>query len=444
MGKAKRAPDGNPTGGPNQAKRDGAESDGPAVSVIDRIGGPYRAVARFLNRRALAWATRAIPRTLHYVGSALLRGEVGDSLPAPHLSVGLAAQVAMDEALLAMAMTPRRFPLTRDYARVARELAEAESMYLRRGWITAPHSYHRAPPPLSYSDVSTSRGWAMGHGYDRWDWDSGFAPYPDEPGADRWMAFKTNRTATATVVRHPGEDRRPWVIAVHGFCMGFPFMDFQGLQMHRLHHELGMNVVLPALPLHGPRRVTLVSGEPFLSFELMNAVHGLTQAVWDIRRLITLIRQQGATSISLYGVSLGAYAASILAGIDGGIDAVVAGIPVSDFPGLFQSHSPHDIRARSIEHKIMGGPAENVFRVVSPLSFKAKVPWNERYVFAGYGDRMAPPEQAQRLWEHWEQPRISWYAGGHIGYLWSKQVTDFLVASLGKISTVRSSAMKRG
>ena len=119
------------------------------------------------------------------------------------------------------------------------------------------------------------------------------------------MAFEPNRTASAVVAPPPGRTDRPWVIAVHGFCMGFPFMDFQGLQAARIHHELGMNVALPVLPLHGSRRVTLVSGEPLLSFELMNTVHGLTQAVWDIRRLIHRLREQGATSISLYGVSLG-------------------------------------------------------------------------------------------------------------------------------------------
>jgi hypothetical protein len=176
----------------------------------------------------------------------------------------------------------------------------------------------------------------------------------------------------------------------------------------------------------------------------MNAVHGLTQAMWDIRRLITLIRQQGATSISLYGVSLGAYAVSLLAGLEQGIDGVVAGIPVSDFPGLFHRHSPHHIRARTIEHKIMGGPAENVYRVVSPLSLEAKVPKRGRFIFAGYGDRLAFPDQAQRLWEHWDQPRISWYSGGHVGYLWSKQVTDFLVSSLRQISTGRSPSRNRG
>jgi len=416
--------------GPDEATSDVTVPDA-SVSAIDRITGPYRAVAGFLNRRALARVTRALPRTLHFVGSALLRGEVSESLPAPHLSLGLAAQVAMDEALLAVAMTPRRFPLPGDYARVAAELADAEAMYTRRGWIAEPRTYHRTPPPLFDADVATSRGWAMGLGYDRVNWDSGFAPYPGEPGSDRWMAFEPNHVASAAVLRH-ADGPRPWVIAVHGFCMGFPFMDFPGLHAERLHHELGMNVAMPALPLHGPRRVTLISGEPFLSFELMNAVHGLTQAVWDIRRLIHWIREQGATSISLYGVSLGAYTVSLLAGIEEGVDAVVAGIPVSDFPGLFHRHSPHHIRARAIEHKIMGGTAENVYRVVSPLSFEAKVPPGRRFIFAGYGDRVATPEQAQALWEHWDQPQISWYAGNHPGYLWSKQVSDFLVASLGE------------
>ncbi len=340
-------------------------------SAVDRITGPVRAVTSFLHRRALIRATRAIPRTLQFVGSALLWGEVADSLPAPHLSVGLATQVAMDEALLAMALTPRRFPLPGDYARVAAELADADALYTRNGWIEDPGSYHRTPPPLAHCEMTESRGWAMGLDYDRLSWDSGFEPRSDEPGRHRWMAFGPNRTASAVVLRHT-DGPRPWVIAVHGFCMGFPFMDFQGLQIAQIHRGLGMNVALPALPLHGPRRVTLVSGEPFLSFELMNAVHGLTQAVWDIRRLIHWVREQGATSISLYGVSLGAYTVSLLASIEDDLDAVVAGIPVSDFPGLFHLHSPRHIRARSIEHKIMGGAAENVYRVVSPLSIRTE------------------------------------------------------------------------
>ena len=114
-------------------------------------------------------------------------------------------------------------------------------------------------------------------------------------------------------------------------------------------------------------------------------------------------------------MSLGAYVVSLLAGIEDGLDAVVAGIPVVDFPSLFHAHSPVHIRARSIEHNILGGVAEDVFRVVSPMSFEPKVPHDRRFVFAGYGDRVAIPEQARVLWEHWDKPRISWYPGNHVG-----------------------------
>jgi hypothetical protein len=411
--------------------------DGPSggPSAIEQLLAPAVAVGGFLNRRALVRVTRAVPRTLHFVGNTLWRGEVSESLPAPHLSLGLAAQVAIDEALLAVAMAPNRFPLPGDYGRVAEELAEAEAMFTRRGWIDDPASYHRTPPPLVGGDLTGSHGWALGQGYERVSWESGFAPHRGEPGSERWMGFGPNATATAALLRHP-DATRPWVVAVHGFCMGYPFMDFPGLHAPRLHHDLGMNVALPALPLHGPRRVTRISGEPFLSFELMNAVHGLTQAVWDLRRLISWIRSQGATSISLFGVSLGGYAVSLLAGIEPGLDGVVAGIPVADFPGLFHGHSPRHIRVRAIEHRIMGGTAENIYRVVSPLCFDPLVAPDRRYIFAGYGDRLATPDQARRLAEHWGGPKVSWYAGNHVGYLWSRQVTEFVEASLAEAAGV--------
>jgi hypothetical protein len=141
---------------------------------------------------------------------------------------------------------------------------------------------------------------------------------------------------------------------------------------------------------------------------------------------------------------LGAYVVSLLSGIEDGVDAVVAGIPVTDFPGLFHRHSPHHLQERAIEHRIIGGVAENVYRVVSPMSFEARVPKDRRFIFAGYGDRLAMPEQAQRLWEHWDQPSISWYPGSHVGYMWSKQVSEFLACSLGELSTAGGSALAGG
>jgi len=441
MGHAEHAVDEAPTPGAPDGGSASAPGSG-SPSLVERVVGPYRSVMKFLGRRALARATLAVPRTLRFLGAAALSGEVSAGLPRPTLSLALAGGVAMDEALLAMAMTPNRFPRRADFARVSAELADARRMFSRRGWIAHPATYHRTPPPLGAGDLETTRGWALGLGYERITYDSGFSPRPAEPGGERWMAYEPNRRATAAVVRHGGA-ARPWMVCVHGFCMGYPFMDFTGLHAAKLHRELGLNVAMPVLPLHGQRKVTPVSGEPFLSFDMMNTVHGLTQAVWDIRRLLSWIRDQGATSIGLYGVSLGAYVVSLLSGIEDGFDAVVAGIPVVDLPSLFHAHSPVHIRARSIEHHILGGVAEDVFRVVSPLSFESTVPRHRRYVFAGYGDRLATAAQARMLWEHWDRPSISWFAGNHVGYLWSRQVGEFLGQSLAA-SGFRGTAVADG
>jgi hypothetical protein len=123
-------------GVPGGSVTDGSGAGG-SPSAVDRVTGSYRAVAGFVNRRALARATRpcrgrSTSWDRHCCGGGG-RCAAG-AAPVPRL----AAQVAMDEALLAMAMTPRRFPLPGDYARVARELADAEALYVRNGWIDDP------------------------------------------------------------------------------------------------------------------------------------------------------------------------------------------------------------------------------------------------------------------------------------------------------------------
>ena len=74
--------------------------------------------------------------------------------------------------------------------------------------------------------------------------------------------------------------------------------------------------------------------------------------------------------------------------------------------------------------------AKDVHSVVSPLLIAPKVPRDRRFIFAGMGDRMATPSQAKRLWAHWEEPSTCWYAGNHVGYLWSGAVRAFLTNGL--------------
>jgi hypothetical protein len=47
-------------------------------------------------------------------------------------------------------------------------------------------------------------------------------------------------------------------------------------------------------------------------------------------------------------------------------------------------------------------------------------------VYGGLGDRVATATQAQLLVEHWDPSAVCWYAGGHIGFMWSRRVAGFV------------------
>jgi pimeloyl-ACP methyl ester carboxylesterase len=53
-----------------------------------------------------------------------------------------------------------------------------------------------------------------------------------------------------------------------------------------------------------------------------------------------------------------------------------------------------------------------------------------RMIIGGLGDRLAPPEQAKALWEHWGRPRLHWYPGNHMLHVrrgvYLKEMEEFM------------------
>jgi hypothetical protein len=58
------------------------------------------------------------------------------------------------------------------------------------------------------------------------------------------------------------------------------------------------------------------------------------------------------------------------------------------------------------------------------------VPRRRRYLYAGVRDRLAPPDHARDLWRHWDEPRIGWYSGSHVSFVWEPEVKAFLLEAL--------------
>ncbi|MCC6847730.1 MAG: alpha/beta hydrolase [Deltaproteobacteria bacterium] len=340
-------------------------------------------------------------------------------------SFSLMVGEAIDGAILAFMNTASAHPRAGDLDRLAVEISGAHRLYRERGLLGRPDVFHRLPPPLFSPRVGGEGFWPFDY---RWlSFPSGYDPDPTDPATSRWSQYQPNHTAHAWVLRHP-HSTADWLICLHGMGAGHPALDFPGFRARTLQ-QMGLNLLFPVLPLHGPRRVPGKGVRAFLSFDLLDALHGFTQAVSEVRRLIRWARGEGAKRVGLYGLSLGAYTAALVATLEE-VDLLIAGIPVSDLPDLFLWHAPPQLRAEVAARDLFGPELRDLFALVSPLGRPPLLPRERRFIFAGLGDRMAPAVQARRLWEHWERPSIAWYAGGHVSFFWTSEVQAFVRGAL--------------
>jgi hypothetical protein len=335
------------------------------------------------------------------------------AVPPPLPGLRLAAEVAGDELILSANTLTAMVRRDDDFGRIRREIEQAGEFYEALGWLEKPFGYHVFPPGLESPAILSDA--TRGVAYEHLRFESGYEPSEGEPGRERWLGYAPNRTAHAWVMRHR-DGSRPWLVCIHGYQMGRPLLDFGAFRPAWLHHRLGLNLLLPVLPLHGPRTIGWRSGDGFLGADVLDTVHAEAQAIWDIRRMIGWIRTEGATGIGVYGLSLGGYSAALLASLNESLACAIAGIPVSDFARLFFRHRPTLQVHRARLHGIEEARVSEVLRVVSPLALAPRLPRERRFLFAAAVDRIVPPDQVLDLWQHWERPRIEWYPGAHLTF----------------------------
>ncbi len=341
-----------------------------------------------------------------------------EGVPTPEPTLSLAAKVAVDELILGFEhFNSAGFALDGTLERVIGEIRETRSRFERNGLLEKPETYHRAPPELI--DPEIRRTEVRGHRVEVLRFESGYAPAEGEPGRARWMGYAPCRDGWAYVLRHRGP-ARSWLICTNGYRMGFAAVDVALFE--RFFVENGLNVLIPVLPLHGSRRLGWHSGSGFLGIDIIDTMHAGAQAIWDMRRLLSWVRAQGAPSVGAFGLSLGGYTTALFASVAEELACVIAGIPLADIPRVCRRHgAPHQMRYA----EFLGYDAEQIdeiMRVVSPLVLEPKVAQSSRLIFGANADRIVPPDQVRDLWRHWEEPEIVWYAGSHISFLRERDV----------------------
>ncbi|MBY0400839.1 hypothetical protein K2X89_11120, partial [Myxococcota bacterium] len=356
-------------------------------------------------------------------------------VPEPEPSLALSAKVALDDVLLGYELAIRGRMFTGgDVDRVVDELDRCHALFARQGFLERPDTYHVAPPPLVSPAIETRR--IAGHAVEILRFESGYAPREDEPGRARWLAQAGCRDGFAYVLRGEGSPRsgealrggdgsreaepssrgpgRPWLVCTNGYRMGHAAIDVRVFE--RFATGLGLNVLIPVLPLHGPRRRSAHSGTGFLGLDVIDTLHAEAQAVWDIRRLLGWIRAQEPSAIGAFGLSLGGYTTALYSSIESGLDCAVLGIPLADVTRLMVRHAVPEQLQLALQRGYSLERAREVLRVVSPLAIPPRVPQAGRLLFGAVADRLVTPDQVRDLWRHWGEPEIVWYQGGHVTF----------------------------
>ena len=251
---------------------------------------------------------------------------------------------------------------------------------------------------------------------------------------DRYLASVENQTAHA---RWWTSDRgRPAIVLLHGWGGGNPWMTERTFAVgYWLRH--GWDVAAFALPFHGPRATG--GGLPnFPSPNPLRTNEGFGQAIYDLRALAELLRARGAPAVGAMGMSLGGYTTALWASVAGpgevgGIDFAVAMIPAVSMAHLMWRHGESSpARRRAAKAGIDAELLADAFAVHAPMTRPARVPEAARFVIAGRGDRITPPDQAEALAAHWGVP-VRWFSGGHLAQLGRGEVLRDVRRALGEL-----------
>lgn len=356
--------------------------------------------------------------------ASLVRQQPVKGIQWPDASLLLAMKVAFDEAMLGYFVSTVRTPPARKLPIIAAEVREVLDLYESKGWLENPAAYHQAPEipgefTLHVEGFRKREFKVLG-------FPSPYTPHLDLPGGEEWRKKIRTGRVHARIFEHEGNER-PWLMCIHGYRMGWPYMDFQLFSPGWLHHRLGFNLIMPLLPLHGPRKEGFRSGDGFFEGDLVQLLHAESQAVADIRACLYWLRENRPVNrLGVYGVSLGGLNACLLGALESEIDSLTAGIPLVDPTLVFFLNAKSRLIKSLERHGIAHDEVSMLLRPVSPLAMPCRVPVHARRIIAGSQDRILPLEPILALQKHWDDCSLNWFAGSHLSIRREHEVGQWL------------------
>jgi pimeloyl-ACP methyl ester carboxylesterase len=248
----------------------------------------------------------------------------------------------------------------------------------------------------------------------------------------RWSALTSNNIVRAQHWRHD-DGPRPTLCVIHGF-MGSSYLANGRFFSLPWYYRSGYDVLMYTLPFHGRRaeKFSPFSGFGYFAGGLSGFAEAMAQAVHDFRSIVDYLRHTGVDRIALTGISLGGYTSALVASVDDRLETVIPNCPVVTPAQVFDEWFPANKLIR------LGLRLSNISRdeltaglsYHCPLNYQPLLPKDRRMIITGLGDRMATPEQAVMLWEHWDRCALHWFPGSHVLHVsqldYLRRMTRFL------------------
>jgi pimeloyl-ACP methyl ester carboxylesterase len=204
--------------------------------------------------------------------------------------------------------------------------------------------------------------------------------------------------------------KRPVVIMLHGWngenCYRYLF-PLLALRCRRN----GISLMSFVLPCHGRRRAPSGPGNDFISPDLAAMVLSTHQAIADAQALIAWLRQEGCGPIGLWGISLGAWLAGLLACNDDRVSFAVLMTPI-----VRMDRAIEELEFCAPIRQSLAG-REVPFRGLNLSDHHPRMHRRNLLLVEGRHDLFAPRAWVEELYEAWGRPRIERFHHGHISML---------------------------
>lgn len=206
---------------------------------------------------------------------------------------------------------------------------------------------------------------------------------------------------------------RPVIVLLHG-SGDFLSYDYLFPRVGSRCNRAGFNAVTLVAPYHFQRRPRQLDGSLGYA-DCLQFAEATAQAIAEIRAMTSWLLREGCPAVALWGYSMGAWYAGMVACCDSRLAAVVLGAPCARMNPWVEKHAMSP-RVRSMLPRVAQLCEKLNLTPLNLATTQPVIPVKNILLLEAFHDSMiCPKEDTESLWQTWGQPDIWRLRHGHVG-----------------------------